>query len=304
LKYYPLFVTVVYVVISHRNPEQVLRLVRVLREGPAALVLVRHDPRWEELTTGQIEAAGAEPVEDGLKATWGGWSQVKLIVSCLREAAERHDPDWVLVLSGQDYPLRPLADIEADLHASPADARLGSVRPVETERPTAGDDEFFLRCRYRHYARPRVFPSSLPGPIRPLVYARDLPPLVGVRRIEPPPLEFHASADWLTLGRAGLRAVLTAAVDRRLTRHFRRVAVPSESFFASVLLANPALIVERDSRRFSSFAHGAPHPDTLTSEDLDRLLSSGADFARKFDATVDPRVLDMLDEHRRSRTGR
>jgi Core-2/I-Branching enzyme len=281
-----------------------VRLVRVLREGPAARVLVRHDPRGERLDADRIEAAGGEPVGDRIKSSWGGWSYLKLIVSCLREAAARHDPDWVLVLSGQDYPLRPLADIEADLDASPADARLGAVRPVETQRPAAGDDEFFLRCRYRHYARPRVFPSSLPGTIRPLAYARDLPPLVGLRRIEPAPLAFFASADWLTLGRAGVRTVLDASKDRRLMRHFRRVAVPSESFFASVLLANPSLIVERDNRRFSSFGHGAPNPDTLTSDDYERLLTSGADFARKFDATVDPRVLDLLDEHRRSRTGR
>jgi hypothetical protein len=297
-------VTVVYIVISHRNPEQVVRLVRVLREGPAARVLVRHDPRWEPLDAERLEAAGGEPVEDRIKAKWGGWSYLRLIVGCLREAAARHDPDWVVVISGQDYPLRPLADIEADLGASPADARLGLVRPVETRRPAAGDDEFFLRCRYRHYARPRVFPSSLPGPIRPLAYARDLPPLLGVRRIEPAPLAFFASADWVTLGRAGLRTVLDAAGDRRLTRHFRRVAVPSESFFASVLLANPALIVERDNRRFSSFVHGAPSPDTLTTGDFDRLLACGADFGRKFDAAADPHVLDLLDEDRRSPKGR
>lgn len=292
--------TVVYVVISHRNPEQVVRLVRVLREGPSSRVLVRHDPRGERLERNQIEAAGGEPLEDRIKVRWGGWSQLKLILACLREAAERHDPDWTLILSGQDYPLRPLADIEADLDASPADARLGSVRQVETHRPAAGEDEFFLRCRYRHYARPRVFPSSLPRSIRPLAYARELPPLVGVRRTVPAPLRFFASADSLTLGRAGMRAVLGASAHRRLMRHFRRVAVPSESFFASVLVGDPSLIVERDNRRFASFAHGAAHPDTLTSKDYDRLLASGADFARKFDVRAEPRVLAMLDEHRRS----
>ena len=297
--------TVVYVVISHRNPEQVVRLVRVLREGPSSRVLVRHDPRGEKLERERIEAAGGEPLEDRIKMRWGGWSQLRLILACLREAAERHDPDWALILSGQDYPLRPLADIEAGLDASPADARLGSVRRVETRRPAAGDDEFFLRCRYRHYARPRVFPSALlPGSLRPLAYARDLPPLIGVRRTVPAPLTFFASADWLTLGRGGIRAVLAASRHRRLMRHFRRVAIPSESFFASVLLGDPSLIVEQDNRRFASFAPGAAHPDTLTSKDYDRLLASGADFARKFDVTSDSRVLDMLDEHRRARNGR
>jgi Core-2/I-Branching enzyme len=291
-------VTVAYIVLSHRNPEQVLRLVRALGEGPAAKVLVRHDPRGQTLASHDIEAAGGETIEDDIESQWGGWAQLRLILACLREAAARHDPDWSLILSGQDYPLRPLADIEADLAASAADARLGSVREVERRRPAPGHDEFFLRCRYRHYTRPRAMPA-LPGPIRRLAYARELPPLVGVRRLDPAPLPLFASADWLTLRRPATRVVLAASEDRRLMRHFRRVAVPSESFFASVILADPSLIVERDNRRFTSFAPRAPHPDTLTTRDYDRLLASGADFARKFDAALDSHVLDLLDERRR-----
>jgi len=294
-------VKVAYVVLSHRNPGQVLRLVRALAEGPAARVLVRHDPRGPRLEARDIEAAGGEPLEDRIEFDWGGWSQLELILSCLRAAAERHDPDWTLVLSGQDYPLRPPADIEAGLESSGADGRLGSVREVERRRPARGDDEFFLRCRYRHYTRPRAMPH-LPGALRPLAYVRELPPLVGVRRPPWPrsPLEYFASADWLTLGRAALAAVLEAAADRTLMRHFRRVAVPSESFFASVLLNDRSLTIERDNRRFAPFSRpGAPHPDTLTSADLERLLASGADFARKFDTEIDARVLDLLDERRR-----
>jgi hypothetical protein len=297
-------VEVAYIVLSHRNPEQVLRLVRVLREGPAARVLVRHDPRGPSLPAAEIEAAGGEAIEDRIESQWGGWSQLELIVSCLREAVVRHDPDWALILSGQDYPLRPLADIEAELGAGLLDGRLGAVREVERRRPAAGDDEFFLRARYRHYTRPRAMPD-LPGALRPFIYARALPPLVGVRRLAPPPLPLVFSSDWLTLGRRAIATVLAAADNGRLMRYFRRVAVPSEALFASVLLNNEALTIERDHRRVANFAHeGAPHPELLTSADFDRLIASGADFARKFDAAVDSRVLDLLDEHRRRAHGR
>jgi Core-2/I-Branching enzyme len=293
-------VTVAYIVLSHRHPDQVLRLVRALSEGPGARVLVRHDQLGTRLPNAEVEAAGGEPIEDAIEFGWGGWSQLEVIVSCLREAAVRHDPDWALILSGQDYPLRPLAAIEADLEQGRNDARLGAVREVERRRPPAGEDEFFLRCRYRHYTRPRAI-GHLPTALRPLVYSRELPPLVGIRRLARPPLRLHVSADWLTLGRRALRAVLAAASDRRLVRHFRRVAVPSESFFASVLLSDPSLTVERDHRRFAAFpTPGSPHPDTLTSADLERMLASGADFARKFDIDVDAGVLDQLDVHRRS----
>jgi hypothetical protein len=297
-------VTVAYIVLSHRNPEQVLRLVRVLKEGPAARVLVRHDPRGPRLGATEIEAAGGEAIEDDIVVEWAAWSYVELILACLREAQRRHDPDWALILSGQDYPLRPLADIEWDLEAGQTDGRLGAVREVERHRPPPGEDEFFLRCRYRHYTRPRAM-DHLPRALRALAYARDVPPLVGVRRLTRPPLRYHVSADWLSLGRRALTAALAAADDRRLMRHFRRVAVPSESLFASVLLNDAALTIERDHRRFAPFAHeDAPHPDTLTSADYDRMLASGADFARKFDTEVDSRILDLLDEHRRRAQGR
>jgi hypothetical protein len=289
--------SVAYIVLSHRNPPQVLRLVRALAEGPAARVLVRHDPRYSNLPESAIEAAGGEAIEDTIEVEWADWSHLALMLSCLAEARRRVDPDWALILSGQDYPLRPMAAIEAELERSAADARIGAVREVETRRP-GGDDEFYLRCRYSHYSRPRFLPDP-PRRLRPLVYARAMPPLVGVRRLRSAPLRFYASADWLTLGRSALEAVLEAAGDRRLMRHFRRVAVPSESFFASVLLADPDLVVEHDNRRFAPFSYpGAPHPDTLTTDDLERILASGADFARKFDSEIDSEVLDRLDERR------
>ena len=289
--------TVAYLVLSHRNPPQVLQLVRALAEGPAARVLVRHDTRHSTLARPAIEAAGGEAIEDAIDVEWARWSYLALILRCLEEARRRLDPDWTLILSGQDYPLRAMAAIEADLDRSPADARLGAVREVEAARP-ASDDEFYLRCRYRHYARPRALPD-LPLRLRPLIYARDMPPLVGVRRLASAPLRFYSSADWLTLGRRALGRVLEASRDRRLMRHFRRVAVPSESFFASVLLGDPTLAVEHDHRRFAAFSGpGASHPDTLTIHDLDRILASGADFARKFDSEIDSDVLDRLDERR------
>jgi hypothetical protein len=293
-------VTVAYIVVSHRNPGQVLRLVRTLREGPAARVLVRHDQRRSVLAAGEIEAAGGEPLEDRIEMEWGGWSQAELILSCLRRAA-RLEPDWTLILSGQDYPLRPMAEIEERLAATEADGLLGSVREIESRPPPAGvDDEFFLRTAYWHLRRPAALPP-LPNRLRQLVYVRDLPPRVGLRRARSWSGPLYGSADWLTLGPRALAALLTAADDRRLMRFFRRVAVPSESLFATVLLNDHTLTIDGDHRRFLNFdPPGAPHPRTLTTADLEPAVASGADFARKFDTAEDARVLDLLDARRTS----
>jgi Core-2/I-Branching enzyme len=305
-------VRIAYVVLSHRNPDQVLRLVAALKEGPAAEVLVRHDERRSHLDEAELERLGARALHDGIEFEWGGWTQLQLLLSCLACAAEL-DPDWLLVLSGQDYPLRPIDEIEAGLAGSEHDAMLGRAWELDTDRlPGPPADEFFLRYAYRHYLAPAGTPR-LPRAVRPLAYLREMPPplrpRLGVRRASLPfdnGFRCYVSADWLTLNRRALGAVLTAARERRrLMRYYRRAAIPSESYFATVLLNDSSLRVARDDRRFISFAAPlTPHPDTLTGADLDRLLASECYFARKFDVETDAEVLDALDERRRSRSPR
>ena len=77
--------------------------------------------------------------------------------------------------------------------------------------------------------------------------------------------------------------------------HFRRTILPTEALPHSVLYADPALRLSGDTRRFTRWDTGAAHPHVLGLDDLEPMLASGLDFARKFDATVDARVLDELD---------
>jgi hypothetical protein len=302
-------VKVAYLVVSHRNPDQILRLVRVLREGGGE-VAVRHDGRREPLPASALQEAGARALEDGIDLAWGDTGYLRMQLNALEWAARELDPDWVVFLSGQDYPLRPLADIEAGLAATEADARLSGFWELATRRDPGGEKTpFFRRYAYRHFIPPAWLPErDLPRAVAPLAYRcrlpGDLPDRVGVRW---PLLPFgdgfraHVSADWLTLNRRAVAAVTAfARAHARVMRHYRRTIVPAESFFATVLANDPSLRVDPDGRRFISWPRpGAPHPDTLTSDDLDRVLASGMDFARKFDTSIDARVLDLLDDARR-----
>jgi len=301
-------VRIVYLVVSHRNPPQVLRLVGALREGHAAEVVVRHDRRRSPLDAPALERAGGRLLEDGIDVEWGHESHLRMLLGAMALIRRELDPDWLVVLSGQDYPLRPMGEIEARLEAAGEDAFLGNPWRLETRRmPPPPADEFFLRYAYWHA---RV-PAKTPGPprrLRPLAYLRELPPplepRIGVRA---PRLPFGpgrgcwVSSDWPTLGRGGLAAVVRAAREqRRLVRHYRRTVSPAESFFATVLMNDPELRVSGDDRRFIRFSAGAPSPDLLTGADVERLLASGAHFARKFDAEADAEALDLLDESRRA----
>jgi hypothetical protein len=297
-------VKLVYLVVSHRNPGQVLRLVRALRESPAAQVVVRHDQRHSRLGAAELEQAGGRVLRDELTVEWGDPSYLRMLLAAFERVAADLDPDWLMLLSGQDYPLRPLSQVEKRLAASEHDAYLGTAWRLETAAPPPPPaEEFFLRYGYLHLKAPPGL-GWLPRRLRRLAYFRDRPRRVGIRRPRLPfrdDLRCWVSSDWPTLDRNALETVLrTARHERRLMRHYDRTVAPTESFFATALMNAPGLSVSHDDRRFVRFQPGAPNPDVLGSNDLEELKASRADFARKFDAGRDERILDLLDELRRS----
>src|SRR3954470_15359747 len=130
---------VAYLVLSYTQPELVRRLVARLRGG---VVAVHHDDR--RCALGEVGALRlpAGPVE------WGHGSQLAAILRSLR-ALREHEWDWVVLLSGQDYPVRPVAEIEASLLAADVDAFL-RFRPVPPRILRRGAvDEFARRYAYR-----------------------------------------------------------------------------------------------------------------------------------------------------------
>ena len=303
-RHYPPSMQLACLVVSHRNPPQVLRLVRALTETGSSTAFVRHDPRHSRLDPGELREAGGHLLTDDVEVEWGTWSHLEMLLGALGRVAAEADPDWLVVLSGQDYPLRPVSEVEQRLAASDDDALLASAWELDTTRmPPAPAEEFFLRYAYLHLPVPSRTPY-LPGRLKRLAYVRDRPPRLGLRRRKLPfgdDLRCWVSGDWPTLNRRSLRTVLqTARGDRRLVRHYRRTVSPAESFLATALANDPELRISGDHRRFARFAPGAPSPDVLTTADVEQLRACGAEFARKFDTEVDGRVLDLLDEARRA----
>ena len=215
---------------------------------------------------------------------WGHGSQLLAVLHGLRALQGR--TEWVVLLSGQDYPVRPIAEIEARLGGVDAYVQTAPVQPLTWRRGAA--DEFARRYRMRwRPATARV--AKLAAKADPLVHVRTLPSgtYLGLRA-HPPLAPFHGS-DWFTLSRRAVDAVLNA--PRPVLDHFLHTIVPTEAYVQTVL-ANSGLRLHPDNRRYVRFDPGSPNPRMLALEDLDAALASGADFARKIDA---PQVLDALD---------
>jgi core-2/I-Branching enzyme len=295
---------VAYVIMSHANPAQVLRLAQRLRSGsPDSTVVIHHDDRHSRLDDAALEAlGGVELIRPSTGVRWGWASQLDVVLRCLERLLADVRFDWMVMLSGQDYPIRPLIDIERDLATGPYDGYVEGIpvaRPAWTRGPT---DQFSARYYYRY--RPVRNPGRLlrraVTAARPLLLLRDMPwgTLLGRRCAAPfsPTLPCRSGSDWFSLSRRAVETVVRAARSQpELVRHYRSTVLPTESFPQTVLYAEPGLRLSGDFRRFTSWSHGDLHPRVLRVADLDEILASGADFARKFDMTVDSRVMDELD---------
>jgi Core-2/I-Branching enzyme len=118
-----------------------------------------------------------------------------------------------------------------------------------------------------------------------------------LRRPPPVPL-FHGSTWWALTHRAASWVLGLSESGHPIMRSFRHSFFPDEAYFPTVLMSSPlAQRIAAANLTFSAWTPtSGPHPKVLTTEDFGTLLASSKLFARKFDAAVDARILDLLDE--------
>jgi Core-2/I-Branching enzyme len=298
---------VAYLVQSHRDPDQVLRLVRRLRAGsPTSVVHVSHDVRGERLDDAALAALGVTVRYEA--GGYGDYSNVRRYLDAVAWLRDTAQPvDWVVNLTGQDYPLRPVPEIEADLEGADAD---GFLEYFDCFGPDSPWPLHRARSRYQ-FRHKRLVPLTPRRAVqlRPLQALNRVQPLVrvhvayglavGLRRrsIFGPGLRLYGGSAYSSLRwAAALHLLETAETDRRLVDVFAHALSPVEAFSQTVLVNSGRFRLVDDPRRYFDFRDSRlNHPKTLTAEDLPRALASGADFGRKFDVRVDATVLDELD---------
>jgi hypothetical protein len=275
---------VVVVVLSHRAPAQVRRLVERISTGTRTVALIHHDPGGEPLDLKPSDQVVVVP--DPVRPRWGRLSLVEAQWRALHWIrANIPDFSWVLLISGQDYPLLRMSDIENELAASPYDAYLRHFQvdldPSEDVHPWQPQtrDRYLYRRRipFSHRSVSLPFPRRHPFRDGVGLYVGDM---------------------WFNLSSTATEAILDEReLSDRLLRYLRRSPIPDETFIAGMTLnARPRLAVADDSRRFISWLGRSPHPEVITTAHLDRIAASDAFFARKIDAELHPEVPDLLDD--------
>ena len=274
-----------FVLLTHVNVGQIKRLIgRLNKMFDRPRIICHHDFAKCDLPIGEFPS-NVSFVLPPLPAGWGIFPTVEAAVQAIKMMYEEPAaPDWFVLLSGADYPIKSSERIRHDLAICPCDANI--YYELIDPRNIQNDWQRLGCKRYRRTTLFRVRRRAI-----------RLSP-----RLSRPLLPFSASflcyigEFWFCANRRAAEYILDFHFTRpALASHYRSVPNPEESYFQCILVNAPHLKVNCNHYRYTDWSEGGSHPKTLTTNDLPSLLSSPAHFARKFDIGLDQKVLDELD---------
>jgi hypothetical protein len=271
---------IAYIISAYKYPHQLVRLVRTLH-GKRTSFFVHVDKKsstevYEQMVDGLASLQGVHFLERHV-CHWGGFGHVRATLKGVGELFRQDIPfDYCFLLTGQDYPIKSKQEIASFLEAKRGKDFMGfSALPSPRWSPRGGLDRierWHLRSYGIHVALPlrRKFPQRL----RP----------------------YGGGAYWC-LSRESLEYVRSFVASRPdFVKFFEHVDIPDEIFFQTIVLNSPYRErVVNDNLRHIDWTRGRT-PAILTTADFDELARSPKLFARKFDAGVDAKILDLIDE--------
>ena len=284
--------TTAFVILAHRNPEQVARLanrlaphyvfvhidskvddgvynefVRLLKDSPHVKFIARH------------------------RSAWASWGIVKAILEGIKTALSYEDWSHVMVISGQDYPLISSAQMEVFFNE-----HIGISFAPNWSLPTPvwGKDGGMYRVRYWHipFKGRRVF--------------------IPIARRQPEAIKHMGGSMFSCLSREVASEVITFTERMpRIAKFYHHVWIPDEMYIPTVVMNS----VYKDSVVNENLIYirwtnsGSPHPDDLREEDASELIRASKEgcasiggrsrrklFARKVSLETDSKLLDFLDQ--------
>lgn len=205
------------------------------------------------------------------RCEWGTWGLVQATQEAAAQLlAEFPEVGHVYTVSGACLPLRPLADLEAFLADHRHTDFIESVTIADVGWTVGGlsHERFTLRFPFAYQRRRWLFDAWVNAQRK-----------LKLRRRPPAGVTPHLGSQWWCLTRATLEAILTDPDRKTMDHYFRRVWIPDESYFQT-LVRRHSTAIESRSLTLSKFDfQGKPH--VLYDDHLQLLRRSDCFVARK-----------------------
>ena len=286
-----------YLILAHKNAAQVARLITTLHDN-RSLFFVHVDARvpfseFALLQTLKVPLYWVPRVA----TAWGSFGLVQATLNGLKLICEAPQlPQYIILLSGQDYPIKSNQHIHAFAAAHQQQTFLEHYALPCAQKWSPGGglyrvNKYFLGLQWyqKLIAKAMNLGGLLVPPLQRKAYKTMMP---------------YAGSMWWMMNRSTAQYVLAyVAANKSYTAYHRFTFAPDEVFFHMLLLhasdaERGSTIVNSDVRYIQWADKDAAHPQTLTAKHFPAMMAADALFARKFDAAVDGQVLDLIDLNR------
>lgn len=315
-------------IMCHKNPEQVLRLINRCK-STSTLVFVHVDASQNNIFNWlKKHVRGVYFTKKRLKGTLFTRSLVDITIALIRcakdiERDKKIHFDYYILLSGQDYLIEPINKINSILKESyptpyidctPYNRRNWLYHPfkstgtlnkygrwIRTKFPKRGT--FIRKC----FAATEIIGQYLAR----LLHIDDYHKLTKGK------VSLYGGSEWWILPDLAISYILKE-YDAMMPyiKILLEDRAPDETFFQTITMRspikdivhiNPYDMVAQSCQTFAYFSDiGKPftgHPYILTAKEFDMLTSSGRWIARKFDINEDEKILDLLDKRSQEMDG-
>ncbi len=224
-------------------------------------------------------------IRDRIDVIWAGYSTIEATLHSVREIfASGRQYDYVHLMSGQDYPIKPAACI----HDFFVQNRGKEFMQFEHFDKWSADS--YIRIQQYHFTNYR-FPGRY--------YLQRLMNRLLPSRVSPVELEYFGSSMFWALTPASLQYVMDFLQNNIKFRRFMRLTWGSDEFLFQTLVLNSPFRhqVINDNLLYLDRDEGAAHPNIITNRHFPALTSSGKLFTRKLDIRADTAIFDRIDDY-------
>jgi hypothetical protein len=222
-------------------------------------------------------------IENREDVRWAGYNTIKATFKCVKEIVSTgRTYDYINFISGQDYPIKS-AEYILDFFERNKGKQFLEYQSFEEQW-----HEAIPRITKYHFTnykfKGQYFLERMVNKV--------MPP----RRIPHELKPYGKSMFWMMQPDRAMYVVNYVESSSSLTRFFNFTWGSDEFVFQTILMNSPykAELVNNDYR-YIDWSAGGAHPKTLGMEDVEKLRATDDLFARKFNASTDHKLLDILD---------
>lgn len=281
---------IAYIILAHKNPAQVARLVNRLNTENVLFSI--HIDAASDLNAYKEQMQIFNPdsnniyfLENRYRVRWGGFNTVKAEVELIRFVI-RFNPECIVFLSGQDYPIKSNANLEKYFKQYEGQFII-EYQLVDLKKPNRIVHYCF--ADYFDYKKEFFQKKNIPVLIR--AFNKIIPKRKMLNGIIP----YEGRVQFVMPLDIAKYVVEEYMNNKALKNFYKYVLLGDEQYFHTMLMNSK--YADRTYNITTHFAdYTSHHPIVWKSKDIEYLKKQENIFARKFDILIDEEILNLIDK--------